>query len=159
MDQAAGFLKTAAKRAVIANTDMAIRNAKELYEFAETYLASCDIGPSAQLSQRRFFYVDSLDVKGEHDGTHGLHSIASTGNDGTINVRELSCYCQECIQENYSQCENKSQVEPFRAISFSSEAGEIESSEIDSSVDDSQVIDTTPLDYTNLIVVDSFFSH
>ena len=103
-------------------------------------------------------------MKREHDkekystvrGTHGLHSIASTGNDGKINVRELSCYCQECIQENYSQCENKSQVEPFRAISFSSEAGEIESFEIDSSVDDSQVIDTTPLDYTNLIGVDSF---
>ena len=71
-------------------------------------------------------------------------------------MRELSCYCQECIQENYSQCENKSQVEPFRAISFSSEAGEMESFEIDSSVDDSQVIDTTPLDYTNLIGVDSF---
>ena len=71
-------------------------------------------------------------------------------------MRELSCYCQECIQVNYSQCENKSQVEPFRAISFSSEAGEIESFEIDSSVDDSQVIDTTPLDYTNLIGVDSF---
>ena len=108
VDQAAGFLKTAAKRAVIANTDMAIRNAKELYEFAETYLASRDIGPSAQLSQKRFFYVDSLDMKQEHDkekystvhGTHGLHSIASTGNDGKINVRELSCYCQECIQEN-----------------------------------------------------------
>ena len=61
------------------------------------------------------------------------------------------------VSENYSsQCENKSQVEPFRAISFSSEAGEIESFEIDSSVDDSQVIDTTPLDYTNLIGVDSF---
>ena len=59
-------------------------------------------------------------------------------------------------QENYSQCENKSQVEPFRAISFSREAGEIESFEIDSSVDDSQVIDTTPQDYTNLIGVDSF---
>ena len=66
VDQAAGFPKTAAKRAVIANTDMAIRNAKELYEFAETYLASRDIGPSAQLSQRRFFYVDSLDVKREN---------------------------------------------------------------------------------------------
>ena len=44
MDQAAGFLKTAAKRAVITNTDMAIRNAKELYEFAETYLASREAG-------------------------------------------------------------------------------------------------------------------
>ena len=133
-------------------------------EFAETHLASCDIGPSAQLSQRRFFYVDSLDVKWEHDkekystvrGTHGLHSIASKGNDGKINVRELSCYCQECIQESYSQCENKSQVEPFRAISFSNEAGEIESFEIDSSVGDSQIIDTTPLEYTNSIGVDSF---
>ena len=137
MDQAAGFLKTAAKRAVIANTDMAIRNAKELYEFAETYLASRDIGPSAQLSQRRFFYVDSLDVKRDHDkekystycSWNAWPPFLASGNDGKINVRELSCYCQECIQENYSQCENKSQVEPFRAISFSSEAGEIESFE------------------------------
>ena len=59
MDQAAGFLKTVGKRAVISNTDMAIRDAKELYEFAETYLISREIIPSAQLSQRRLFYVDA----------------------------------------------------------------------------------------------------
>ena len=160
VDQAAGFLKTAAKRAVIGNIDMAIRDAKELYEFAETYLISREISPSAQLSQRRFFYVDAEDVKGEHDkdkygtiqGTHGLHSVASTGCDGKINVRELTCYCQECVQE---QCENKSHVTPFREIFFGSGAGDIV--ETDSVEDDSgDSTDTTPLDYTNLIGMDSF---
>ena len=55
VDQAAGFLKTAAKRAVIANKDMAIWNAKDLYEFAEKYLASCDIRSICTIVTKEIF--------------------------------------------------------------------------------------------------------
>ena len=93
VDQAAGFVKTSAKRAVIINTDLVISDAKELYDFAQSHLSSRQIGSKSSLFKRRFFYVDEQDVTRERmalytitvKGTQRLHSTVCQKSNCTVN--------------------------------------------------------------------------
>ena len=53
VDAAAGFLKSAARRAIMCSTDKAIRCAQDLYDFAVDHLSVSE--PQGQLHKRRFF--------------------------------------------------------------------------------------------------------
>ena len=71
VDQAAGFVKTAAKHAVISNPDVVIRNAEELYHFTKSYLTTHEINLTAKLSERRFFsMLDVDDVRREPNNNY-----------------------------------------------------------------------------------------
>ena len=55
-------------------------------------------------------------------GTKKLHHICSCGTNGVINVRELSCYCFNCLQNNYTECQNQGIVNAMSSESFSPDA-------------------------------------
>ena len=55
-------------------------------------------------------------------GTKKLHQISSCGTNGVINVRELSCYCFNCLQNNYTECQNQGIVNAMSSESFSPDA-------------------------------------
>lgn len=125
MDSAAGYLKTAARQAVVRDVELNINNAKDLYDFACKNLGSNSCTERAALHRRRFFYVDKLDISQRSNanfttikGTQKLHSVASTGVEGKVNTRLLTCYCPGCIGGKYDDCQNKEYVEPFKLVSF-----------------------------------------
>ncbi|KAG1670084.1 Exosome complex component MTR3 [Nymphon striatum] len=92
VDSAARYLKTEARRTVVRNIELTIHNARELYEFAWSYLGNTPCTKNAALHARIFFYVDQDDVKTDRTqtifrtikGTQKLHSVTSTGVESQI---------------------------------------------------------------------------
>jgi len=127
VDAAAGYQKTAARKALIRSVDeITIHSAKELYEFAASHLGTSAVLKTSALHGRRFFCVDKSDVDTERarakfktvKGTQKINSARSMDNEGTIGIRHLSCYCIECVNGNFPKCENSHIVEPFKPVSF-----------------------------------------
>ena len=126
VDQAAGFLKTEARRAVIADVEQVIGNAHDLFQFAKAHLEQKPIGAEAKLHKRRYFFIEKTDIDRNRKidtyrtipNTRKLHSVVSCKTDGVVDVRELSCYCDSCRYEEYAQCLNKDYVQPFKRVRF-----------------------------------------
>ncbi|KAG1678702.1 hypothetical protein GQR58_013243 [Nymphon striatum] len=80
------------------------------------------------LHGRRFFHVEKSAVATNRDradfktinGTQIIHSVASAGREGVVSIRALPCYCIECLNDNFKDCENKDIVELFKVKQFSS---------------------------------------
>jgi hypothetical protein len=97
-----------------------------LFEFAQASLSDKKIGKNATLHKRRFFYVSKADVNRNTvdnkyrtvPNTRKLHSLSYVGQDGRDKVRELSCYCVPCINQQYESCDNKEYVECFKDVNF-----------------------------------------
>ena len=93
-----------------------IRNAKELYEFAESTMK--DPAPSRYQSEsvkvkRRIFFYDSDILRNRKDpyfkkvrGNRSIHAVVSTDGGCSISTRCLSCYCDAYLDFQYDQCEN-----------------------------------------------------
>ena len=71
------------------------------------------------LSKREFVYVSKNEVNHSHIpgiktvvGTRQLHSVIGTGNELTIKVRKLSCFCAACALGTLP-CENSSYVDSW----------------------------------------------
>jgi hypothetical protein len=47
-----------------------------------------------------------------------VHSVASANREGQIFIRELACYCLECIKENFKNCLNKDYVGNLELVHF-----------------------------------------
>lgn len=68
---------------------------------------------------------------------------------------KLTCYCLECLSENYDQCENKSHVAPFKLVSFISGQCDQEESDVEAGENELQQDSTEPLDFTDVVTRDS----
>ena len=94
---------------------MVIQNAKELYDFAESNMK--DPAPSqyqsenVHVKQRIFFYDDDIlhnrrnRYFKEIKGNRSIHVVMSIDGGCTISSRQLSCYCNTCLDFSYEGCE------------------------------------------------------
>ena len=91
-----------------------IQNAHDLCSFAQGNMLTPVSGRS--LSRRVFFYLEASDRNRtrrhfkEIKGNRAIYSILARGQGGQLEVRDLSCYCDNCIHENYEQCVNTAHV-------------------------------------------------
>ena len=52
----------------------------------------------------------------EVKGNRSIHSIISTGESNSLDVRQLSRYCNNCIDGDYSECEDKKHGDDWETI-------------------------------------------
>lgn len=136
---AAGFhVKQQASLAVIRGR-ADITNAKQLCDHltANFSLPAQSSFPSrstaVSLKRRLFFYVpaEGEEAVSRHregrrfntiKGIRKLHSVATSPQQLKVHVRQRSCYCGECLYENYPDCKNKEYVDDFREVKLEREA-------------------------------------
>ena len=99
-----------------------IRNAKELYKFAENTIK--EPAPSRYQSEcvkvkcRIFFYDDNI-LHNRRDrffveiGNRAIHAITSTDGGCSVSSRQLSCYCDACLDCQYESCKNSAHVDEW----------------------------------------------
>ena len=108
-DGAGANLKSKADMAVIRRQQV-IQNAHDLYSFAKRDMLTPVSGRS--LSRRVFFYIEASNGNRPRrhfkkiKGNWAIHSILVRGQGGQLEVRDLSCCCDNCIHENYEKCVN-----------------------------------------------------
>ena len=103
-----------------------IQTAKDFYEHLEANFkhpaAPSFPSRSVKLAKREFFYLENTDrnrggrsfkeVKGNRD----IHSVRAGEQPGSLCVRHLSCYCDNCLDGNYQRCSNKDYVDNWTAV-------------------------------------------
>jgi hypothetical protein len=107
-DAAGGLLKNQADMAVI-HGKAQIRSAIDLFDFAESNLRS---SRSHNCKRRIFRYVEEMQRSEEcFQPVKGIRAVhrAETSDNGNIILRNISCYCDSCIEEE-GDCENCFQV-------------------------------------------------
>ena len=57
----------------------------------------------------------------EVKGNRSIHSIISTGESNSLDVHQLSCYCNHCIDGDYSECKDKEHVDDWKTIEIQQE--------------------------------------
>lgn len=73
------------------------------------------------ISSRYFYYLDDSEVDRMRPqrmgralpGIQGVRCIRSIGSEGFVEFRNLSCYCDPCLNKNYKDCTNKAFVKEF----------------------------------------------
>ena len=109
-DGLGAVVKHGASKAVM-RQECVIRNPRELYNFCQEHLTG--VGESLYQSVREkyaksnhvFFYVDKHEVQRPRSdmdmktipGTMKIHSAAATGVPSQVQIRNLSCHCQNCL--------------------------------------------------------------
>ena len=121
-DAAGANVKQKATTAILRRSAI-IRNAQEMCdyltkEFSKPSPSSFSSRQkSVDLNQRIFFYIPS---SGEHSnvlnradsrfrevkGVREIHSVRETAEQLTVFKRPRSCYCLDCLDEDYDTCEN-----------------------------------------------------
>lgn len=131
-DGAGANLKHKADMAVIKG-NVIIQSARDLYDFAQRNMK--DPAPSryqsesVALERRIFFYVDKVNrdrpyrLFTEIRGNRSIHSVLSSGESNSLDVRQLSCYCNHCIDGDYNECDNQWYVDSWEAIEIEPERG------------------------------------
>ena len=129
-DGAGANLKHKADIAVIQGQTV-IQNAKDLYEYANAnlekpapsrYQSEC-----VQLKRRIFHYAETVDRNRPHrlfkdfTGVRTIHSVKSGPAGCTLQVRRLSCYCDNCLEGNYQDCLNSNHVDEWETRVLSHE--------------------------------------
>ena len=116
VDSAAGTVKTMARKAVIANKAV-ITDAQSLYDYCKSEISHKEISEQATLHGRQFFYIDKEAVNRDRDndnkgfkGIRSVHCVKSLGATGELEVRDLSCYCDSCLNNDNESCHNKKLV-------------------------------------------------
>ena len=129
-DGAGANLKHKADMEII-KRNVIIQNAEDLFKFAETNLKtpapSRYQSENVQLKRRIFFYVDKVnrDRRGRYfkevKGNRAIHSVLSGSNSCSIRTRQLSCYCENCIEEDYEACQNADYVSAWQTVQLETE--------------------------------------
>ena len=120
-DGAGANLKFQADMAVIRRQTI-IQNVADLYKFADENLKVPR--EKATLSRRVFFYVPENERNRprrhftEIKGNRSVHSILARGQSRKLEIRELSCYCSSCIEQDFDNCGNKEVVKPWEEARF-----------------------------------------
>ena len=97
-----------------------IRDANELYDFAKNTMKepvpSRYQSESVKLKQRIFFCDDNI-LRNRRDryfkeikGNRSIHEVMSTDGGCSLSSRQLSCYCDACLDCQYESCENSAYV-------------------------------------------------
>ena len=96
-----------------------IRTAKEMHTFCEENLMLESSGEGDCVHKKRtFIYIEEIDRSETSEtlttlcGTQKTHSIQSTGENGIIEYRNLTCFCKGC--SNGQPCLNSNYVEQFK---------------------------------------------
>ena len=72
------------------------------------------------LSRRVFFYMQNSDTKTPHcqfkeiKENQAIHSILACGQGRHLEIRDLSCYCEQCLIRNYDHCVNTAHVNAWQ---------------------------------------------
>ena len=129
-DGAGANLKHKADMEII-KRNVIIQNAEDLLKFAENNLKtpapSRYQSENVQLKRRIFFYVDKVnrDRRGRYfkevKGNRGIHSVLSGSNSCSIRTPQLSCYCENCIEEDYEACQNGDYVSDWQTVLMETE--------------------------------------
>ena len=129
-DGAGANLKHKADMEII-KRNVIIQNAEDLFKFAENNLKapapSHYQSENVQLKRRIFFYVDKVnrDRRGRYfkevKGNRAIHSVLSGSNSCSIRTRQLSCYCENCIEEDYEACQNADFVSAWQTVQLETE--------------------------------------
>ena len=100
-----------------------MRNAKELYEFAEN--TTKEPAPSRYQSEcvkvkRRIFFYDDNILRNRRDRffkvikeNRAIHAITSTDGGCSVSSRQLFCYCDACLDCRYESCQNSANVDKW----------------------------------------------
>ena len=79
------------------------------------------------LKRRIFFDIDKVNrdrpyrLFTEIKGNRSIHSILSYGESNSLDVRQLSCYCNHCIEGNYHDCEDRIYLDNWETIELQQE--------------------------------------
>ena len=150
-DSAGANLKSKANMAVIQRQHI-IQNASNLYNFANDNLQLPLAG--ASLSRRVFFYVENSDRNRPHHqfkeikGNRAIHSILACGQGRHLEIRDLSCYCEQCLIGDYDQCVNTAHVNAWQEHVLELEAPESRATRADVSEVREGIVDLITKDST-----------
>ena len=137
-DAAGANVKQKVSHAVLRKTAV-IRNAKEMKEYLEENFATpaattfASRSKAVGLARRVFFYVPTEGEEAvvrrrpgrtfkELKGIRKLHCVKTTSQQGTIFVRNRSCYCLDCIGHDEENCSNKEWVDDWREVKLERES-------------------------------------
>ena len=117
-DGITGTIKTSIEMAVLSGPVL-IRNAEDCYEYCKKNLTEVKNHAKddyASESLRTFFLITDIDhtrniteTLNKVPGLRKLHSIVSQSQ-LRVNCRNLSCYCTNCMEENFTHFENQDYV-------------------------------------------------
>lgn len=112
-DREIGVLKKQVRLAVNARR-AEVSNAFDLYEYGRQNLTRPKVGSDDHVhAKRKFLYVASGEINRDRNervnviplkGTHQLHSVCGV-KPFIVRSRELSCFCENCTNNRYDQCE------------------------------------------------------
>jgi hypothetical protein len=124
-DGAGAIIKTALRNGQRLNPNRELQNASQCVQFLteklSTRIASMYMKKKAQIS-RKFWHIEEASVVRSNPfacatipGSRSLHWIFSfsTADPTKLMVRQLSCFCLPCIDEDWNNCENKEHVKPW----------------------------------------------
>lgn len=119
-DGAVGRVKGSVRRAVKAR-EVIIRNAKEFADFCVAKLKTEE--PVGNNFERDYFYVTNINRSdpirsATATGTQSFYSVRSAGCPFVIEVRELGCVCESCLEGDGSSCPNQAYAPHWRAINL-----------------------------------------
>lgn len=135
---AGSHVKQQASLAVVRGT-ATITNGKDLCDHPTNHFSKPaqssfpSSSKSVILNRRIFFYVPSQgpnailrNREGRKfetvKGTRKLHSVVTTPEQCKVLVRKQSCYCGECLFDNFNDCQNKELVDGLQEIMLHREA-------------------------------------
>jgi hypothetical protein len=125
-DAAGGLLKRQADLAVLRG-QANIQNGRDLYEFAVANLTR-----TKSVCRRRIFrFADSItrDLNLQFKpvcNIRSVHQVLADHSSSKITMRELSCFCENCVSQNFDKCRNVSKAGEFRSVEMVNETGIID---------------------------------
>ena len=114
-DGCAGVVKSMVRTAVMAKK-VTIQNAKQMFDYCKDNLTKD--GEGCCHAKRTFFHVVTIPQASKMKllpikGTRAIHNVQATGKKGHVMVRNLSCYCTGCV--NDEKCKNPTYIQNRRA--------------------------------------------
>ena len=93
----------------------------------KTQALSCYQSENVQLRRQIFFYVDK--VNRDHRGryfkevkrTQAIDSVLSGSSLCSVRTCQLSCYCKNCMEEDYKACQNSDYVTAWQTAQLETE--------------------------------------
>jgi hypothetical protein len=127
-DGAGAVIKTALRNEQCLNPNQELQNVAQcvqvLTEKLSTRVASMYRKRKAHIS-RKFWHIEEASVVRSNpfacatiSDSRSLYSIFSfsTADPTKLMVRQLSCFCPPCIDEDWDNCKNKEHVKPWRCV-------------------------------------------
>lgn len=116
-DAEIGVLNRAVDRAIIGKK-VVINNTKDLFEFCQEKLILDE-----PYTKRNFFYVKADEISRNRPetnvktipNTRKLHNIENTTEPYLIKVRNLSCFCVNCVKGIFENCLNSDYVSAYQS--------------------------------------------